>query len=140
MVIRLRLSVYGKECTPLLEEEAYREIDECDIEEFGTLGISEKTIAMLGDRWWPQAAKQEGGNLAKRFYVIYGSNAMSAQINVGGVSIRSRNDAPFRKGCVADGQITKTRKKMSRPLPPLPSKSLAPTPSTHLPTNPPTCK
>ena len=80
MVIRLRLSVYGKECTPLLEEEAYREIDECDIEEFGTLGISEKTIAMLGDRWWPQAAKQEGGNLAKRFYVIYGSNAMSAQM------------------------------------------------------------
>ena len=49
-------------------EEELREIDECDMEEFGTLESSEKTIAMLGDRWWPQAAKQEGvkGTLAPK--------------------------------------------------------------------------
>ena len=30
------------------------------MEEYDTLDNSEKTIAILGDRWWPQAAKQEG--------------------------------------------------------------------------------
>ena len=38
-----------------------RKVDECDMEKFGTLDSSEKTIAILGDRWWPQTAKQEGG-------------------------------------------------------------------------------
>ena len=32
-------------------EEEMREIDECDMEEFGTLDSSEETIAILGDRW-----------------------------------------------------------------------------------------
>ena len=36
-----------------------RKIDECDMDKFGTLDRSEKTIAILGDRW-PQTAKQEG--------------------------------------------------------------------------------
>ena len=31
--------------------------------------------------------------------------------NVGGVSIRSRNGAPSRKGCVINGQMTKTSHK-----------------------------
>ena len=48
-----------KEERDVLQEEM-REIDECDIEEFGTLDSNEKTIAIPGDRWWPQAAKQEG--------------------------------------------------------------------------------
>ena len=43
----------------MLEEEM-REIDECDMEEFDTLDSSEKTIVILGDRWWRQAGKQEG--------------------------------------------------------------------------------
>ena len=42
----------------MLEE--MRKIDECDVEKFGTLDSSEKTIAILGDTWWPQTAKQEG--------------------------------------------------------------------------------
>ena len=46
-----------KEERDLLEK---REIYECDMEEFSTLESSEKTIAILGDRWWPQKAKQEG--------------------------------------------------------------------------------
>ena len=48
-----------------------REIDECDMEEFDTLDSSEKTIAiLLGDKWWPQAAKQERDKTSKTFYVI----------------------------------------------------------------------
>ena len=34
-----------------------RKLDECDMEIFGTLDSSEKTIAILGDRWWPKTAK-----------------------------------------------------------------------------------
>ena len=52
------------ECEVYKEErnvlEDMREIDECDMEEFDTLDSSERTIAILRDRWWPQAAKQEG--------------------------------------------------------------------------------
>ena len=49
-----------------------RKIGECDMDKFGTLD-SEKTIAVVGDRWWPQTAKQQGDNIkAKSFYVIYG--------------------------------------------------------------------
>ena len=51
--------IYKEERHVLVE---MRKIDECGMEEFGTLLIysSEKTIAILGDRWWPQTAKQEG--------------------------------------------------------------------------------
>ena len=35
-----------------------RKIDEREMEKFGTLYSSEKTIAILRDRWWPQTAKQ----------------------------------------------------------------------------------
>ena len=50
-----------------------RKIDECDMEEFGTLDSSgsEKTIAILGDRWWTQAAKQEGEKISKKFFMYY---------------------------------------------------------------------
>ena len=38
-------------------------MDERDIEKCGTwyvIQIVAKTIAILGDRWWPQTAKHEG--------------------------------------------------------------------------------
>ena len=41
-----------KEERDMLEE--MRQIDECEMEKFGTLDSSEKTIAIPGDRWWPQ--------------------------------------------------------------------------------------
>ena len=41
--------------------------DEYDREKFGTLDSSEKTIAILGDRWWPQTANQEGDSIGKTF-------------------------------------------------------------------------
>ena len=47
--------------------EEMREYDECKMEEFGRLESSEKTIAILGDRWWPRAAKQEGDRISKQF-------------------------------------------------------------------------
>ena len=37
-----------------------RKLDKCDMGEFGRLESSEKTIAILGDSWRPQTAKQEG--------------------------------------------------------------------------------
>ena len=54
-----------KEERDVLKEER-REIDGCDMEEFGTLNSSEKTTAILGVRWWPQATKQEGDKIGKR--------------------------------------------------------------------------
>ena len=39
-------------------------IDECDVDNFSTLDSSEKTIAILGDRWWPQKAKQAGDKVS----------------------------------------------------------------------------
>ena len=47
-------------------EEEMRKLDGCDMEEFGILENSEKTIAILGDRW-PQTAKQDGDRISKQF-------------------------------------------------------------------------
>ena len=47
-------NVTYKEERDVLEEEM-REIHECDMEEFDTIDSSEKTIAILDYRWWPQA-------------------------------------------------------------------------------------
>ena len=51
-----------KEERDALEE--MRKMDECDMEKFGTLHSSEKTIAIL-DGWWPQKAKQHGDKISK---------------------------------------------------------------------------
>ena len=60
-----------RECEKYKEErdvlQQMRKIDECDMEKFGTLDSGEKTIAILGDRWWPQKAKQHGNKISKRF-------------------------------------------------------------------------
>ena len=58
-----------------------RKFGVCDMEEFGSLESSEKTIAILGDRWWPQMAKQEWDKINKQFLCsIYGRSVMSAQM------------------------------------------------------------
>ena len=51
-----------KEERDALEEEM-RKLDVCDMEEFGRLKSGEKTVAILGDRWWPQTAKQDGDRI-----------------------------------------------------------------------------
>ena len=68
-----------KEERDALEE--MRKLDVCDMEEFvGRLESSEKTIAILGDRWWPQTAKQDGDSIIKQFSCsIYGESVTSAQ-------------------------------------------------------------
>ena len=89
-------------------EEEMREIDDGDMEEFDTLLLdgSEKTIAILGDRWWPQAARQEGGKISQIQLCITWKK-ISERPTVKGVSIRSRDGTPSRKGCVVNGLITK---------------------------------
>ena len=67
-----------KEQRDVLEEMRQRE--ECDTEKFSTLdSSSEKTIAILGDRWCLQTAKQRGDKISKKF-VTYGKNVVSALI------------------------------------------------------------
>ena len=52
-----------------------RKVDKCDMEKLGTPDSSETTIAILGDRWWPQTTKQEGDQ------VTYGKKSvLSAQM------------------------------------------------------------
>ena len=68
--------IYKEERNGLKE---MRKLDECDMEEFGRLEGSENTIAILGDRWWLQAAKQDEYGISKQFYVVYGKSVMSAQ-------------------------------------------------------------
>ena len=70
-----------------------RKLDICDIEEFGRLESSEKMAAILGDRWWPQTAKQGGDKMRKQFLRNTWKKC-NERPNVGGVSIWSRNGAP----------------------------------------------
>ena len=84
-------------------------IDECDMEEFGTLDSSEKTIAMiLGDRWWPQAAIQEGDKISKKSPCSMRKrhNGRQKCLEASPI-IRSTNGAPSRKGCAVNGQMIK---------------------------------
>ena len=74
----------------MLEE--MRKIDECGMEKLGTLDSSEKAIAVLGDRWRPQTAKQEGDTISKKFLCNMWKKR-NERPNVGGVSTRSRNGA-----------------------------------------------
>ena len=70
-----------------------------------TLDGSEKTIAILGHRWWPQTAKQakqQGDKISKKFQCNIWKKR-NERPNVGGVSIRSRNGAPSHKGCAVNG-------------------------------------
>ena len=93
----------------MLEEEA-RKLDESGMEEFGRRESSDKTVAILGDRWWPRTAKQEGDRMSKKFECNIWKNR-NERPNVGGASIRSRTGAPSRKGCVVNGQMTKASNK-----------------------------
>ena len=79
--------------------------DECAMEEIGRLE-SVKTTAILGNRRWLQTAKQEGDRISKPFLCKIWKKRKERP-NVGGVSIKSRNGAPSRKGCVVNGEMTK---------------------------------
>ena len=105
-----------------LFDEDTRNTDGCYMETFETLDSSEKTIAFQGGRW-PQTFKEEGDNINIDLQCIIweqrteGDNInidlqciiweqRTERPNVGGVSVRSRNGAPSRRGCVVNGQMT----------------------------------
>ena len=91
--------------------EVTRETHECDVEEFDTLYSSKKTIAILGNRWRPQAAKQEGGDIVKNVSMYCLTKQRNKRPTVGGVSIRSRSGGPSRKGCEVNVLKTKASNK-----------------------------
>ena len=122
--IESRTHILGK-CEIYKEErdalEEMRELDECDKDGLGRLESSEKTIAILGGNWRPQTAEQDGDRMGKQFLCNIWENR-GKRPDVGGVSIRSRNGTPSRKGCVDNGQTTKERKRITGyPLPPPPA-------------------
>ena len=89
------------------------------MEEFGRLESSEKTIAILGDRSWPQTAKQDGDRISAQFQCTIWKRR-NERPNVGGVPTRSsRNGAPSRKACVVNRQIL--RQATNEYVPPPPS-------------------
>ena len=89
-----KCEIYKEERVALKE---IRKSDVCDMEEFGILESSEKTIAILGDRWWLQTAKQDWDRISKQFLCSIWKKR-NEHPNVGGVSIRSRNGAPSLRG------------------------------------------
>ena len=105
--VESRIHIVG-ECELCTEErdvlEEMMKLDECDMEEFGKLESSEKTIAILGDRWWPQTAKQEGDRVSEQFLCNIWKKR-TERPNAGGVSIRSGNGAPSRKGSVVNAMV-----------------------------------
>ena len=94
-----------KEERDILEREM-REVNEGGIKSFDALDIREKTIAILGDRLWPQMAKQDGDKICKRFLCNIWKKC-NDRLNVEGTSIRSINGAPSRKGRVVNSHTTK---------------------------------
>ena len=93
----------------ILEEEM-REVKEGGIKSIDALDSREKTIAILGDRWWPQTAKQDGDKICKRFLCNIWKKR-NERLNVEVAYIRSRNGAPSRKGRVVNGHTTKASNK-----------------------------
>ena len=71
-------------------------------------------IAIVGDRWWPQTAKQDGDRISKQFLCSIWKKR-NGRLSIGGVSIKSRDGAPSRKGCVVNIQMTQGKQKMSTP-------------------------
>ena len=63
-----------------------RKLDVCDLEKFGAVDSSEKTIAILGDRCWPQRTKLEGGE-KKQAIVLNIRKKHTECPTVGGVSM-----------------------------------------------------
>ena len=60
--------------------EEMRKLDVCDMEDFGRLESRDKTIAILGDRWWPQTVKQDGDRISNQCLCKYGRSVMSAKM------------------------------------------------------------
>ena len=82
-----------------------REVNGGGIKSFDSLDRREKTIIILGNRSWPQTAKQDEDRICKRFLCNVWKKRHE-RLNVEGVSIRSRNGAPSCKRRVVNGHTT----------------------------------
>ena len=67
---------------------------------------------MLGDRLWPQTAKQDRDRMSEQFLC---SRKRNERPNVGGVSIRSRNGAPYSKGMRVQWSNNQGKRQMITP-------------------------
>ena len=72
-----------------------RDLDKSGMTSFDALDSRENAIAILGDRWWPKTAKQDGDKICRRFLCSVWKKR-NEYFAVGGVSVRSRNGAPSR--------------------------------------------
>ena len=98
-----------KEERDVLEGEI-RDLDKSGMESFDALDSREKTIDILGDRWWPQTTKQDGDKLCRRFLCNVWKKR-NEYLVVGGVSVRSTNGAPSPKGRMGNCHTTKASNK-----------------------------
>ena len=102
-----------KEERDALEE--MRELDGCDMEEFGRLESSEKTIAIKRCKMVATDGELlllgRGIQDKQTVSMYYMEGKRKERPKVEGVSIRSRNGAPFRTGCVVNSQKTKASNK-----------------------------
>ncbi|CAM9999984.1 unnamed protein product [Sphacelaria rigidula] len=89
-----------------------RDVNEGGMESFDALDTREKNMA--GDENRPQKAKQDGTKRCKKVKCTVWKKC-NEHLDVGGVSIRSKNSAPSRKGCVVNRQTTKVSNKCVRP-------------------------
>ena len=88
-----------------------RKLDECDMKNSGPQDTSEKAIAILGDTMvaTKDETKRRQGEQKRNIHVIW--KKRNERPNVRGVSVRSRNGAPSRKGCVVNVQTTVASRK-----------------------------
>ena len=76
-----------------------RPIDEYDMEKFSTLDISsERTFTIPRDGRRLQKAKQQRDKINKTLNETYGKHLINKCPNFEGVSVRSRNGDPSRRG------------------------------------------
>lgn len=51
-----------------------RDVSEGDMKSFGTFGSGEKTITILGGRWWQQRGEKDMDMMCKKICLVYGRN------------------------------------------------------------------
>ena len=86
----------------------------CDMEKCGTLESGEyKNHFPRRGRWWPRTAKREGDKVVSKTFSCNIWKERTEPPNVVEVSLlmSSRNDAPSRKGCVVNGNMTEASNK-----------------------------
>ena len=63
-----------------------RDLDKSGMKLFDALDSREKTIAILGGRWWPQTAKKDGDKICRRSFCSVWKKR-NVYLAVGGVSV-----------------------------------------------------